>query len=106
MSYVDSLVGEVLAELDRLKLSDSTVVSFMGDHGARDSSAHPYLLCHVGVERPFDRRSSCFSVPISFYGIVLPLSLFRAGQQAGEHNLWEKVRINYWICTSFLLLEM
>lgn len=33
MSYVDSLVGEVLAELDRLGFTDSTVVSFVGDHG-------------------------------------------------------------------------
>jgi hypothetical protein len=33
MSYVDSLVGDVLAELDALGLTNDTVVSFVGDHG-------------------------------------------------------------------------
>ena len=33
MSYVDSLVGQVLDELDRLDFTSSTVVSFVGDHG-------------------------------------------------------------------------
>ena len=33
LSFTDSLVGEVLAELDALGLSNSTIVSFWGDHG-------------------------------------------------------------------------
>jgi arylsulfatase A-like enzyme len=33
MSYVDDCVGKVLAELDALGLAESTVVSFVGDHG-------------------------------------------------------------------------
>ena len=33
VSYTDSLVGQVLAELDRLGLANSTIVSFWGDHG-------------------------------------------------------------------------
>lgn len=33
MTYVDSLVGDVLDELDHLNLSSSTIVTFMGDHG-------------------------------------------------------------------------
>ncbi|XP_053400575.1 iduronate 2-sulfatase-like [Mercenaria mercenaria] len=33
VTWVDSLVGEVIAELDRLGLSNNTVVSFVGDHG-------------------------------------------------------------------------
>ncbi len=33
VSYVDSLVGEVLACLDRLELSDNTIVCLWGDHG-------------------------------------------------------------------------
>ena len=33
MSYVDSLVGEVLAELSALGFRDNTVVAFVGDHG-------------------------------------------------------------------------
>ena len=33
MSYVDSLVGDVLGELDNLGLTNDTVVSFVGDHG-------------------------------------------------------------------------
>ena len=34
VSYTDALVGRVLAELERLGLDGSTVVSFLGDHGA------------------------------------------------------------------------
>lgn len=33
LSFTDSLVGKVLAELDRLGLSNDTIVSFWGDHG-------------------------------------------------------------------------
>ena len=33
MSYVDSLVGDVLSELDKLGLANDTIVSFVGDHG-------------------------------------------------------------------------
>ncbi len=33
VSYVDKLVGDVLAELDRLDLSGSTIVVLWGDHG-------------------------------------------------------------------------
>ena len=33
ISYVDSLIGNVLQELDTLGLSNNTIVSFWGDHG-------------------------------------------------------------------------
>lgn len=33
MSYVDSLVGDVLDELQALGFADNTIVSFVGDHG-------------------------------------------------------------------------
>lgn len=32
-SYVDKLVGDVLAELDRLELADDTIIVLWGDHG-------------------------------------------------------------------------
>jgi iduronate 2-sulfatase len=33
VSYVDSLVGELIAELDRLQVRNTTIVSFCSDHG-------------------------------------------------------------------------
>ena len=33
VSYIDDQIGQVLAELDRLGLADSTIVSLWGDHG-------------------------------------------------------------------------
>lgn len=43
--YMDKLVGKILAELDRLKLSEKTLVVFMGDNGtanghAKDAKIH------------------------------------------------------------------
>ena len=33
VSYVDSMVGEVMSALSRLGLENDTIVAFMGDHG-------------------------------------------------------------------------
>jgi iduronate 2-sulfatase len=33
ISYIDSLIGEILTQLDELGLSNNTVVTFIGDHG-------------------------------------------------------------------------
>jgi arylsulfatase A-like enzyme len=33
VSYTDAQIGRLLAELDRLKLRDSTIVILWGDHG-------------------------------------------------------------------------
>ena len=33
VTYVDDLVGQVIAEVDRLGLRSSTIVAFLGDHG-------------------------------------------------------------------------
>ena len=36
-SYVDSLIGDLLIALDDYGFGDSTIVSFIGDHGKIDS---------------------------------------------------------------------
>ena len=33
VSYIDSLVGKILKEVDDLRLADNTIISFLGDHG-------------------------------------------------------------------------
>jgi arylsulfatase A len=39
ITYMDKLVGKLLAELDRLKLRDNTVVFFMGDNGTAKAAS-------------------------------------------------------------------
>ena len=38
ITYMDKLIGQLIAELERLKLRDNTVVIFAGDNGSRTSS--------------------------------------------------------------------
>ena len=38
ITYMDKLVGQLIAELERLKLRDNTLVIFAGDNGSRGSS--------------------------------------------------------------------
>ena len=39
ITYMDKLVGKLLAELERLKLRDNTVIFFMGDNGTATANA-------------------------------------------------------------------
>ena len=39
ITYMDKLVGKLLAELDRLKLRENTVIFFMGDNGTAKANA-------------------------------------------------------------------
>jgi arylsulfatase A len=39
ITYMDKLVGKLLAELDRLKLRENTVILFMGDNGTAKANA-------------------------------------------------------------------
>ncbi|MEI6536438.1 MAG: sulfatase-like hydrolase/transferase, partial [Verrucomicrobiaceae bacterium] len=39
ITYMDKLVGKLLAELDRLKLRENTVIFFMGDNGTAKAAA-------------------------------------------------------------------
>ena len=61
MSYVDSLVGEVLAELEALGLAGNTVVSLVGDHGQHVGEHNLWEKMtnfELGVRIPFIVRAS------------------------------------------------
>jgi arylsulfatase A len=40
VSYMDKLVGKLVAELDRLKLREKTLIIFTGDNGTAEGAAH------------------------------------------------------------------
>jgi arylsulfatase A-like enzyme len=64
LSWVDHNVGRVLAELDRLKLRDRTIVVFWGDHGY-----------HLGEKGKWAKHNSLFEV-----GARVPLIVSAPGR--------------------------
>jgi len=66
LTWVDSLVGKVIAELDRLKLRDNTIIVFWGDHGY-----------HLGEKGKWSKHGSLWEI-----GTRVPLIMIAPGSPA------------------------
>lgn len=66
LTWVDALVGKVIAELDRLKLRENTIIVFWGDHGY-----------HLGEKGKWSKHGSLFEV-----GTRVPLVFCAPGTPA------------------------
>jgi arylsulfatase A len=55
ISYMDKLVGQLVAELDRLKLRDKTLLVFMGDNG---TAGGPSRFAKIGGRTVFGSKGS------------------------------------------------
>jgi arylsulfatase A-like enzyme len=63
LTWVDSLVGKLIAELDRLKLRENTIIVFWGDHGY-----------HLGEKGKWSKHGSLFEI-----GTRVPLIVIAPG---------------------------
>jgi arylsulfatase A-like enzyme len=70
ISWVDWNIGRVLAELDRLKLRDKTLIVFWGDHGY-----------HLGEKGKWSKHGSLFEV-----GTRVPLIVLRPGAKGNGQS--------------------
>jgi membrane-anchored protein YejM (alkaline phosphatase superfamily) len=110
--YVDAIVGEVLADMERRGLLDDTVVMITSDHGEEfgESSAKleghgsgytqyqlviPMVLAWPGRERgvAYDHRTSHYDVAPTlvqdFLGCSNPAADYSVGQNLFEGKAWE-----------------
>jgi len=74
-SYSDALVGQVLAELDRLGLSENTIVVIWGDHG-----------WHLGEHDFWGKHNTLYNALRIPLIIHVPQSLTGQQQAAGQHT--------------------
>jgi iduronate 2-sulfatase len=73
ISWMDSNVGRVIAELDRLKLREKTVIVFLGDHGY-----------HLGEKGKWSKAGSLFEAGTRVPLIVVTPGASGNGRQSGR----------------------
>lgn len=104
--YVDSLVGEVLADLEQRGLLDSTLVILSSDHGEEFNDnglgfwGHGSNFSDVQLQVPMvvhwpgrearrvDHRTSHFDVPVTLMEELLGCAATPAASYASGHNLY------------------
>ena len=86
-SYVDTLVGKLLDELDRLKLTDNTIVILWGDHGWQlgehgmwakhsnfETSCHVPMICAAPGQKAAGQKCSALTEFVDIYPSLCELA--------------------------------
>ncbi len=79
VSYADALVGRLLAELDRLALTDNTIVVLWGDHGwnlGEHNFWSKHNLLHNSTHAPLIIRAPGFKQNVKTDGIVELIDIY------------------------------
>jgi iduronate 2-sulfatase len=122
VSYVDEQVGKILAELEALKMSESTIVAFtsdhgyhLGEHGEWEKKANfeltnrvPLIIRAPGIPQSAGKRTTVFYDHVDLYPTLVELAGLPSPQSCNnaQKNTFDymgySVRTSAWRYTTWL----